>query len=667
LSLFLLGLPLAIIEDARQIYLPILIQFKQEDCINFTNIWLWLTDEFIGGNRLSEMAGTDVQQHLEITHNYQALYAFHLANLISGYTFGNYSLAVGHAALALKSEDAAYGILMSAAHNFYYSLALLALISSTQSPYELELDQVIANQKKLRHLANHAPSNFLHKLQLVEAEIYRVQGHRSEAIESYECAIATAKANQFIQEEALANELAAKFYLDWGKEKVAAGYMQEAYYGYARWGAKAKTDDLESRYPQLLRPILQAAAQSFNVFETLSSIAAPNLSIHSSTNISSSSSSSVNTVLDFAAIIKASQSLAGTIQLDELLHQLTHIILQNSGGDRCALILPNSGKEWSVVAIATPTSTELCAEPIEGNAKLPVKLIQYVKNTQEVVIVDEGKTELPVIGQYLSQHQPKSLLCLPILNQVQLMGILYLENSATSNVFTRDRIVILNFLCTQAAISITNAQLYAEKVKYTYTLEQKVAERTSELQCANEELYRLATMDGLTQVANRRHFDKQLDLEWERLKREQLALSLILFDVDYFKRYNDCYGHQAGDTCLIQVAQAATEGVCRAGDLVARYGGEEFVIVLPNTDLEGAIATAKRIQQALRAKAVPHERSEVNSIVSISLGITSVIPCSQLSPKMLISTADEALYVAKQQGRDRYAIGEIGASLGKSD
>jgi diguanylate cyclase (GGDEF)-like protein len=219
----------------------------------------------------------------------------------------------------------------------------------------------------------------------------------------------------------------------------------------------------------------------------------------------------------------------------------------------------------------------------------------------------------------------------------------------------------------QAAISITNAQLYAEKVKYTYTLEQKVAERTSELQCANEELYRLATMDGLTQVANRRHFDKQLDLEWERLKREQLPLSLILFDVDYFKRYNDCYGHQAGDTCLIQVAQAATEGVCRAGDLVARYGGEEFVIVLPNTDLQGAIATAKRIQQALRAKAVPHERSEVNSIVSISLGITSVIPCSQLSPKMLISTADEALYVAKQQGRDRYAIGEIGASLDKSD
>jgi diguanylate cyclase (GGDEF)-like protein len=135
-----------------------------------------------------------------------------------------------------------------------------------------------------------------------------------------------------------------------------------------------------------------------------------------------------------------------------------------------------------------------------------------------------------------------------------------------------------------------------------------------------------------------------------------LPLSLILFDVDYFKRYNDCYGHQAGDACLIQVAQAAKEGSSRSADLVARYGGEEFVIILPNTDRKGAIAIAERIQKSLRAKAIPHERSDVSEIVSISLGITSVIPSSDRSPEMLISKADEALYVAKQQGRDRYVF-----------
>jgi signal transduction histidine kinase len=320
--------------------------------------------------------------------------------------------------------------------------------------------------------AKFAPENFQHQYDLIEAEKLGVFGDRALTIDFYDRAIAGAKENGYIQEEALANELAAKFYLDWGKEKVAAGYLQEAYYCYARWGAKAKIKDLETRYPQLLQPILQSASQSINVFETLASIAAPNLSHHSSTHLSTSSSTSVNTALDFAAILKATQSLAGTIQLDELLHQLTHAILQNSGGDRCALILPKSEGEWSVVTIATPSATELCAELLEGNEKLPVKLIQYVKNTQEIVIIDQGKTELPVIGQYFSQHQPKSVMCLPILNQAKLMGILYVENCTTSGVFTSDRLLVLNFLCTQAAISLENARLYQQAQTYAQQLEQ---------------------------------------------------------------------------------------------------------------------------------------------------------------------------------------------------
>lgn len=128
--------------------------------------------------------------------------------------------------------------------------------------------------------------------------------------------------------------------------------------------------------------------------------------------------------------------------------------------DRCVLLLPNSEGEWDVEAITTPETTELCSTPLEGNTDIPVKLIQYVKNTQEVVVVDDCQTALPVIGQYLSQHQPKSVLGLPILSQAKLIGILYLENRSTSGVFTRDRLYVLNFLCTQAAISLENARLY---------------------------------------------------------------------------------------------------------------------------------------------------------------------------------------------------------------
>jgi PAS domain S-box-containing protein len=456
--LFLVGKPLELIDQSRQIYLPLLEQFKQEHCIEYTKIWLQIADEFTVSKQ-DVVGNSEILEHFECTHNHQCLFAFHVAQLISKYAAGDYMAAVEHAVRAIESQEAAFGILLTSAHTFYYTLALLALIS-TQTTDEIALETIIANQAKLKYLADHAPENYLHKFEIVSAEIHRIHGQKTNAIELYDRAIAGANANGYIQEEALANELAAKFYLEWGKEKVAAGYMQEAYYGYVRWGAKAKTDDLEQRYPQLLRPILSSTTQSLNPLESLASIASPKVSIHSSTKVEQSSTTSINTMLDFATILKASQSLSSTIQLDELLHQLTQIILQHSGGDRCALILPNETGEWQVRAISTPENTELCVDPLTNSLNLPVKLIQYAKNTQEVVVINDLETDLPVIDDYLRQRQPKSLLCLPILNQGHLIGILYLKNRLTSGVFTHDRILILNFLCTQAAISLENARLY---------------------------------------------------------------------------------------------------------------------------------------------------------------------------------------------------------------
>ncbi|MEH1803849.1 sensor domain-containing diguanylate cyclase [Nostoc sp.] len=169
----------------------------------------------------------------------------------------------------------------------------------------------------------------------------------------------------------------------------------------------------------------------------------------------------------------------------------------------------------------------------------------------------------------------------------------------------------------------------------------------------NEELQRLATLDGLTQIANRRRFDEYLESEWQRLKREQLSLSLILLDVDFFKLYNDTYGHLGGDDCLRQLASALKNIVKRPADLVARYGGEEFTIILPNTEIQGAIYVAQTIRQAVRDLAIPHAQSRVCDRVTVSLGVVSIVPNSEISPPDLINAADKALYVAKQQGRDQ--------------
>ncbi|MBD2305024.1 diguanylate cyclase [Chroococcidiopsis sp. FACHB-1243] len=184
--------------------------------------------------------------------------------------------------------------------------------------------------------------------------------------------------------------------------------------------------------------------------------------------------------------------------------------------------------------------------------------------------------------------------------------------------------------------------------------ELKQAQEAAEV--AYRELQRLANLDSLTQIANRRRFDEYLNLEWRRMLREQTPLSLILCDIDYFKHYNDCYGHQAGDDCLRQIAQAIARTLNRPGDLVARYGGEEFAIILSNTPVLGAVQIAELVLAGIAQLKIPHAQSEVSTHVTVSLGISSQIPQANCLPHILITAADRALYHAKKVGRDRYCV-----------
>lgn len=173
------------------------------------------------------------------------------------------------------------------------------------------------------------------------------------------------------------------------------------------------------------------------------------------------------------------------------------------------------------------------------------------------------------------------------------------------------------------------------------------------LKLQSDLLRTMALMDGLTGVANRRKFDEDLSADWRQCFREQKPLSLILADVDFFKRYNDRYGHQAGDGCLRAVAQALAETVRRPYDLLARYGGEEFACVLPNTDLSGAVEIATRMQAGVRALDIEHSASDVDRVVTISLGVATLTPSGDLDFQALIEAADKQLYEAKSAGRGR--------------
>ena len=173
------------------------------------------------------------------------------------------------------------------------------------------------------------------------------------------------------------------------------------------------------------------------------------------------------------------------------------------------------------------------------------------------------------------------------------------------------------------------------------------------MQQANWELQRLVSIDGLTQIANRRCFNEILYQEWKRLTREQAPLSLILCDIDFFKLYNDHYGHLAGDDCLKQVAQAIQQNVRRPADLAARYGGEEFAVILPNTNNEGAMQVAMQLQAVLASLNILHDCSQVSRIVTLSMGGATFVPTSESTPESLITAADRALYRAKAEGRNQ--------------
>jgi diguanylate cyclase (GGDEF)-like protein len=179
------------------------------------------------------------------------------------------------------------------------------------------------------------------------------------------------------------------------------------------------------------------------------------------------------------------------------------------------------------------------------------------------------------------------------------------------------------------------------------------------LKLQSDTLRRLSLTDGLTGVANRRQFDEALVNEWRRCSRSRLPLSLIFIDVDYFKRYNDGYGHQLGDDCLKAVAKVLKLGLKRPADLLARYGGEEFVCLLPETPLLGAQQTANALEAAVRALALPHAFSDAAAVLTISLGVTAAEPAEGESPAALLDAADKLLYQAKEAGRAQVKAGKL--------
>ncbi|MGD1807786.1 trifunctional serine/threonine-protein kinase/ATP-binding protein/sensor histidine kinase [Dapis sp. BLCC M126] len=482
---YFIGRELSELEQEMASHSEQLGQIRQESVKQVNNICRQAALNLMGmSDRPVELRGSAYDDQIMLPqaqedNNHTVICKYYIQKLILSYLFGDELAAMEATKLVEPYLSAVVGYVDVPLYHFYDSLVRLSVfLKIDESEQEGILERVIVNQEKMEEWAAHARSNYLHKFELVEAERHQILGNKAEALEYYDRAIAKAQENNYIQEEALANELAGKFYLNWGKEKVAAGYIQEAYYCYARWGAKAKVKQLEQTYPQLLSPILQQVeSSSFNT-TTIHNISQRNLLTVSTTT----------SLLDFTSAIKASQAISEEIELDALLSKLMQIIIENAGADTSALILNNSGT-WEIAAFCEGDNCRLLNIPLDQTKILPKSMINKVKRTRQKVLINHfNNSNINLSDPYFIKQTPKSLYCTPMLNQGKLIGILYLENHLSTGAFTPDRIEVLNLLSAKAAISIQNALLYRRLEDYSHNLEAQVEIRTQELQENNQQL-----------------------------------------------------------------------------------------------------------------------------------------------------------------------------------
>ena len=356
--------------------------------------------------------------------------------------------------------------------NFYHSLTILALYPQASEIEQEEYWQKLeANQQRLKQWTDNCPDNFLHKYLLVAAEMTRISGKWYEAVNLYDQAIASAQENEFIQDEALANELAAKCCLAQGKTEFAQIYLKKARQGYQIWGAKRKVEDLEEKYPQWLTKNASERRKT-------------------TTNPVTTTSRNSGEALDFAAVMKASQTISGEIVLEQLLQRLMTTVIASAGAQQGFLILEQQGN-WVIEAEGVVNRARVTAmqsipiTTVDSTSNLPLlstAIVNYVARTQENVVLNDASQEGEFSRDpYIVATQPKSILCTPLLNQGKLSGILYLENNLVTGAFTSDRVEVLTALSSQAAISIENSRLYEQLEEYNRTLELRVEERTAEL------------------------------------------------------------------------------------------------------------------------------------------------------------------------------------------
>ena len=527
-----------------------------------------------------------------------------LNQLFLSYLFGDTVAAADLVEQLERSASGGSGFYTSPWSMFLGSLVRIRVAEKLQGWRRFSTLRLVAQElRELKKLSRRNPSTYLHKWHLLKAESLRVAGRDMGAHADYDACIRLAKENDWLQEEALGNELCGQMHASAGRLTLAAPYIQKAFDLYRRWGANAKADDLQRRFPELI--------------------------FHSNDRARDEKGLGRPEDLDLGALTQALTSIAAERVHSRMVASIIRISLELAGAQRGALILRNSHGELCIEAEADVEGEPkiLQSQPLKDSNSVCLSVVNYVARTRSGVVIDDAQEigdAIPGLHRdpYVAGLQVRSILCLPILaggadGEESLVGLLYLENNRLPKCFTEGRHKVLEIICLSAAGRI--------------------------------ELSRRAAVDGLTQLYNHEYFQNMLKQELAVAIRHKRDLSLLLCDIDHFKRFNDTWGHQIGDKVLKAVADSLKSNA-REGDLVARYGGEEMVIILPSTSKAEALVVAERLRRKVEALKVGVSTGEIG--VTASIGLCS-LSTEVNDAASLIRNADAALYLAKAAGRNR--------------
>ncbi|MEJ6391953.1 adenylate/guanylate cyclase domain-containing protein [Gymnodinialimonas sp. 2305UL16-5] len=463
---YLCGRPLTRIADETKAYSQLYLQFKQETNYNYNQVFLQAMQNFIGQSKDPvRLVGDAYDEDRMLAQNLErsdktGTFFIHFNKLMLNTYFRRFSDAAEHAAASRKLLDAVLAKFEVPNHHFYEALCLIGLAETKSGRARItHLARARRDIAKLKRWSRFAPENYRHKYDLCIAELARIRGNGNVARLAYDRAIAGASENDYLHEQALAYELAGRFYADTGRAVLAEFHLKAAYTTYREWGAGAKLRDLADAFPKYLSG---SGGDTATGAEERASTALID-----------------GSALDITTVLKASTTISSEVKPTALLTVLMRLVLENAGAQRGFLLLAQDGEDALRVQARGDDGGAVLdvmqGTLLEEHTDLSVPIAQYVHRTGEPVVIADATSDARLRGQrYLSQHQPKSILCIPIVNQGKRVGVLYLENNLTTGAFTRDRVDLLTLLSGQIAVSIDNARLYAQ-------LEQKVSERTAQL------------------------------------------------------------------------------------------------------------------------------------------------------------------------------------------